>query len=155
MTPIPPTVVVVHRRENRKKCTVQPLRSRPDFRFLNYPFAEPPKLDGYVRLDLAGPLLGAADRGHGLLILDATWRLAERMAGAFADVPVRSLPAWRTALPRASKIFVDPPTGLATVEAIYLAYSVLGRDTTGLLDEYRWAEEFLRLNGAEPDRAVT
>jgi hypothetical protein len=32
------------------------------------------------------------------------------------------------------------------VEALYLAYHILGRPTDGLLDSYRWAEEFLRAN---------
>jgi hypothetical protein len=33
------------------------------------------------------------------------------------------------------------------VEALYVAYRVLGRPTAGLLDHYRWAADFLRLNG--------
>jgi hypothetical protein len=32
------------------------------------------------------------------------------------------------------------------VEALYVAYHLLGRETTGLFDHYRWGEEFLRLN---------
>jgi pre-rRNA-processing protein TSR3 len=36
---------------------------------------------------------------------------------------------------------------LASVEALYAAYHILGRPTAGLLDHYRWAEAFLRLNG--------
>ena len=36
--------------------------------------------------------------------------------------------------------------GLATIEAIYAAYRLLGRDTTGLLDHYRWGSEFIELN---------
>jgi len=37
-------------------------------------------------------------------------------------------------------------TSLASIEALYAAYRLLGRDTNGLLDHYRWADEFLRLN---------
>jgi pre-rRNA-processing protein TSR3 len=44
-------------------------------------------------------------------------------------------------------MYQDPAAGLATVEALYIAYHILGRPTEGLLDEYRWAEEFLRANG--------
>ena len=33
------------------------------------------------------------------------------------------------------------------VEALFLAYHILGRPTEGLLDHYHWAEEFLKLNG--------
>jgi len=53
----------------------------------------------------------------------------------------------QTAYPRVSKTYDDPAGGLATVEALYAAYRLLGRPTEGLLDHYRWAEEFLRRNG--------
>ena len=65
----------------------------------------------------------------------------------FLDVPPRSLVGWRTAYPRASKQGTDPAHGLASVEALFAAYHILGRPTEGLLDNYRWAEEFLRANG--------
>ena len=79
-------------------------------------------------------------------MIDGTWRLAERMEKKYADVPVRSLPAWQTAYPRVSKVFDDPTVGLATIEAIFIAHQALGRNTTGLLDQYHWREEFLQKN---------
>ena len=147
MPEFPPTIIVVHPREKRKKCTVAPLRGASGFVFWKFPKRGPEPLDGYVRLGLNGPLLSSADAGCGLLVLDGTWRLAERMEQAFAHIPVRSLPSLQTAFPRTSKVFVDPHGGLATIEAIYAAYRLLGRDCRGLLDQYRWKEEFLRLNG--------
>ena len=73
------------------------------------------------------------------------------MERAFQEVPPRSLHGYRTAYPRVSKLGTDPDNGLASVEALYLAYHLLGRPTAGLLDHYRWAVEFLRLNGWGPD----
>ena len=150
----PPTVIVVHPKERRSKCSVEPLRGRPGFAFWNWPSRGPEPLDGYVRLGLGGPDLSAADAGRGLLLLDGTWTLAAKMEPDFPDLPVRGLPAgWTTAYPRVSKLTVDPAGGLATIEALYAAYVALGRDTAGLLDAYRWRDEFLRLNGrhaAEP-----
>jgi pre-rRNA-processing protein TSR3 len=78
------------------------------------------------------------------------------MTAAFAHVPPRSLHGYRTAYPRVSKLGTDPDNGLASIEALYLAYHLLGRPTEGLFDSYRWAPEFLRLNGlveqsGEPD----
>lgn len=137
---------MVHPKERRSKCTVEPLRGHPDFVFWKFPRNGPQPLGNYVRLGLGGPLLGDADRDKGLLVLDGTWRLAERMLPKFEHLPVRSLPAWRTAYPRNSKLFDDPHTGLATIEAIYAAYQQLGRPTDGLLDEYHWRDEFLRIN---------
>jgi len=142
----PPTVIVVHPKEKRKKCTVAPLRERPGFAFWTFPKAGPEPIEGYVRLGMGGPILGPDDAGRGLLVLDGTWRLAARMEPSFAHLPVRSLPRYRTAYPRVSKVFTDPHEGLATIEALYAAYRLLGRDVSGLLDEYRWKDEFLRLN---------
>jgi pre-rRNA-processing protein TSR3 len=148
LRPHPPTIVVVHPKERRSKCSVEPLRSRPGFVFWKWPRRGPEPLEGYVRLGLGGPDLSSADAGRGLLVLDGTWRLAAKMEPDFVELPVRSLPStWRSAYPRVSKLTEDPSAGLATIEAIYAAYAELGRDTSGLLDQYRWREEFLFLNG--------
>jgi pre-rRNA-processing protein TSR3 len=69
------------------------------------------------------------------------------MASSFEEIPKRSLHGYRTAYPRVSKQGTDPDNGLASVEAIYLAYHILGRSTEGLLAHYLWAGDFLRLNG--------
>jgi len=106
----------------------------------------PYDLTGYVRLGLGGPVISTSDAGCGLLVLDGTWRHVEPMQRAHAEVPIRSLPPLTTAYPRSSKVRTDPDGGLATVEAIYAAYRLLGRDTTGLLDHYHWATEFVELN---------
>ena len=146
----PPTVIVRHPKENPRKCSILPLRGRPDLIFLTYPVREPPPLDGYVRLAAEGPELSAADADKGLLLLDGSWRWAGSMSKAFLDVPPRSLHGWQTAYPRVSKRGTDPDNGLASVEALFVAYHILGRPTGGLLDHYRWAEEFLRVNGLLP-----
>ena len=144
--PVPlPTVIVVHPRERRKKCTVRALRHRDGFAFCNYP-RRPDDLTGYVRLGLGGLLLSEADAASGLLVLDGTWRHVRPMERMFAVIPIRSLPPVVTAYPRTSKVSDDPDGGLATIEAIYAAYRLLGRDTTGLLDHYHWAAEFVELN---------
>ena len=145
--PYPPTIIVRHTHENPRKCSVFPLKGRADFLFLNYPVAARPPLEGYVRLAAEGPELSAADAGAGVLLLDGSWRWAAAMTRDFADVPPRSLSGWKTAYPRVSKLGTDPDNGLASIEALYLAYHLLGRPTEGLLDHYRWAAAFLEVNG--------
>jgi pre-rRNA-processing protein TSR3 len=142
----PPTLIVRHPRENPRKCSILPLRGRPDLVFLTYPVKELPPLDGYVRLAADGPELSAEDREGGILLLDGSWRWAASMNRDFLAVPPRSLRGWKTAYPRVSKLGTDPDNGLASVEALFAAHHVLGRPIAGLLDHYRWAEEFLRLN---------
>lgn len=143
----PPTVIVRHPRESPRKCSILPLRGRSDLIFLTHPVQQRPPLAGYVRLAAEGPELAREDADRGLLLLDGSWRWAEAMTRDFLDVPPRSLHGYRTAYPRVSKLGTDPNNGLATVEALFLAYHLLGRPTTELLDHYRWAEEFMRLNG--------
>jgi pre-rRNA-processing protein TSR3 len=143
----PPTIIVRHPKENPRKCSILPLRGRADLIFLTYPVKEPPSLEGYVRLAAHGPELSAADAEKGVLLLDGSWRWAGSMSKTFLEVPPRSLHGWQTAYPRVSKQGTDPDNGLASVEALFVAYHILGRPTEGLLDHYHWAEEFLRING--------
>jgi pre-rRNA-processing protein TSR3 len=147
--PFPPTVIVRHSHENPRKCSILPLRDRPDLVLLNYPVRDRPPLEGYLRLAAEGPPLTAADAACGVLLLDGSWRWAASMTQSFLDVPPRSLSGYQTAYPRVSKLGTDPDNGLASVEALFVAYHILGRATAGLLDHYRWAAEFLRLNGLE------
>jgi pre-rRNA-processing protein TSR3 len=144
--PFPPTIIVVHPREKRSKCTVEALRGRDGFVFWTFPDRGAEPIAGYVRLVMKGPMLSADDANRGLLVLDGTWRLAHRMDKFFYDLPSRSLPAIETAYPRLSRITPDPSGGLATIEAIYAAYRHLGRSCEGLLDSYHWAAEFLARN---------
>lgn len=143
----PDTIVLVHRRERKHKCSVLPLCGREGFLFHTYPEPFTDSLDHHVRLGFGGPPLSLGDCDKGLLVLDATWKLAKRMENVYREVPVRSLPLCKTAYPRTSKANDDPAGGLATIEAIYLAHTILGRETQGLLDNYYWAEEFLLTNG--------
>lgn len=143
---VPDTILVVHPRENRKKCSIEPLRGQSGFVFWTFPERDELPEGVYFRLGLGGPVLSADDATSGLLLLDGTWRLAEKMEAQYIDLPVRSLLPWRTAYPRVSKIFDDPAAGLATIEALFAALAQMGRPTTGLLQHYRWREEFLRLN---------
>ncbi len=142
----PLTIIVVHPRERRSKCSVEPLRGRPGFTFWTFPDRGPEPLAGYVRLGLGGELLTPDNAGDGLLLLDGTWKYAARMEADYRDLPVRSLLPWQTAYPRKSKLFADPQAGLATIEALYAAYVQMGRDPSGLLDAYHWREPFLALN---------
>ncbi len=140
------TIIVVHRKERRSKCTVEPLRGQEGFEFCTYPQNKIEIPDNYVRLGIDGPLLSQADAEAGLLVLDGTWRWVEKMEADYKQVPVRSLPAWKTAYPRTSKFFDEPGAGLATIEAIFVAYLQLGRSTENLLDHYYWRDKFLELN---------
>lgn len=121
--------------------------------FYTYPKDPLPLLTGYIMLDMEGPPLTPADGHCGLLLLDATWRYAAKMTdwveknGVFEK---RSIPAhFVTAYPRRQDDCSDPARGLASVEALYLAYMLMDRDTAGILDNYFWKDNFLMLNHLE------
>ncbi len=151
----PPTIIIRDTHESPRKCSIWPLRGLPGLVFLRYPLEEHPPLENYIRLAADGPALSPTDAGFGLLLLDGSWRWADRMMRDFLDVPPRSLSGYPTAYPRVSKLGTDPANGLASVEALFLAHHILGRPTTGFLDSYRWGAEFLRLNGIEGDGEET
>lgn len=146
----PRTVVLRHQRENLKKCSLRGLEDRSDFTFISYPSESLPDLSGYIHFTLDAPVLSEADYGRGFFFVDATWRLAEKMErfieGENISFIKRSLPPhFRTAYPRRQTGCLDPDRGLATVEAIWLAYHLSGRDTSGLMDHYHWKEQFIRM----------
>lgn len=141
-----PTIIVQHSGERPRKCTVTPLCCLDGFLFYRYPLKHVLDLNNYVRLGLDGEPLSHADANKGLLVLDANWRRVMKMEKSFAHIPVRSLPSLTTAHPRHSKINDDPAAGLATIEAIYAALTIMQKDTKGILDAYHWRDKFLELN---------
>ena len=135
------TVIWRHRRENLKKCSLRGLETHPDLLFYTYPTDPLPDLSHYLLLKVGAPPLTIADSERGLLLIDGTWRLAEVMAKQLPwKLEGRSLPThYKTAYPRTP----NPESGLATVEALYLAHHILGRSTENLLDHYIWKELFM------------
>ena len=141
------TLIIVRRRENRVKCTIQPLRGTPGLDFLYYPLRPKPDLSRYLLLAPGAPPLTSVDACRPLLLLDASWRHSVTMRKTIEPVDARSIPSdWRTAYPRHSKIHADPITGLATVEALFAAFCVLGRRDDSILRLYPWRDAFLALN---------
>lgn len=152
--PSVPTLFIVHPKEKRSKCSIEPLRGTDGFEFYTWPKTPPQPLNNYVRLGLGGELLSPADAENGLLILDGTWRYAEQMEADYLDLPVRSLSGWETAYPRTSKLFEDPQSGLATIEAVYAAYMEMGHSVDGLLESYYWSDKFQELNAQTISRCI-
>lgn len=143
----PPTIILRHNRENLRKCSLKGLEKRDDLIFLSYPTSKLPDLTNYIVLTLDGPPLSPADGHLGIFLIDGTWRHAKTMSKILPDGLIkRSLPAHiKTAYPRRQDDCPDPNRGLASVEALYTAYSILGRETSGLLDHYYWKDQFQNL----------
>lgn len=149
MLPFPPTIILRHRRENLKKCSLKGLEKRADFIFYSYPWKNDlPDVSNYCVLSLQGPPLTSADASCGLFLIDGTWRYAAKMAESLPKTcEKRSIPShFLTAYPRRQEDCEDPMRGLASIEALFIAFQILGRDIAGLLDQYYWKEDFLEKN---------
>lgn len=146
----PATVILRHRRENLKKCSLRGLETRSDLKFYTYPRDPLPELSSYILLTLDAPPLTAQDASWGLFLIDGTWRHAEvmqRMLPSPGTFLYRSIPPlFQTAYPRKQEDCPEPSRGLASVEALFIAYHLMGRNTGGLLDHYHWREDFLMKN---------
>lgn len=137
--------ILRHPAENLAKCSVEPLRGRPDLAFVTAEGAAVVRGEGCVLLEVDAPPLTAADAGRGLILLDGNWKHVPRLRARVSGSPLpRSLPPVPTAYPRRNAGGADPADGLATVEALYLALRILGTDDPSLLAGYRWRDAFLR-----------
>ncbi|HEY2811437.1 MAG TPA: hypothetical protein VGJ00_08630 [Rhabdochlamydiaceae bacterium] len=139
-----------HRKENLKKCSLRGLEQRSDLRFFTYPTAALPSFSNYLLLAMDAPVLKAGDCFRGIFLIDGTWKYAETMYRQLPQPHLfekRSLPGcFHTAYPRRQEDCADPDRGLASVEALCVAYCLLGRDGIALLDHYHWKENFLNKN---------
>lgn len=143
-----PTIILRHRKENLKKCSLRGLEDRKDFLFFTYPKHPPPSLSNYILLTIDAPVLSKEDASYGLFLIDGTWKYAGVMESSLTEKPIRrSLPpSLVTAYPRKQTFCTDPEKGLASIEALYAAYKITGRSTEGLFDRYYWKEAFMQKN---------
>jgi pre-rRNA-processing protein TSR3 len=142
-------------RENRKKCTLTPLEGREGFTFVRLGPEESFLLDSGLILDVEGAPLRAEDRElvreAPIVVVDGSWARAGKVLARLrmrsgALLERRSIPGIVTAYPRRSKLFQDPPAGLASIEAIYAVSAILLEPRPDLLRDYHWAAEFLARN---------
>lgn len=142
------TVILRHRRENLKKCSLSGLERRPDLVFHTYPTDPLPDYSHYLLLKVGAPPLTHKDRGRGLFLIDGTWRLAQIMEKNLPwKLEARSLPiCYKTAYPRRQTNCPNPEAGLASVEALYIAHQILGLSTENLLNHYHWKEIFIQIH---------
>ena len=148
-----PTIVIRHKKENLKKCSLRGLENRPDFLFFSYPLQQIPPYTDYILLSVeAEEELSIADHHSGLLVLDATWKYAGHMENNLPftkELKQRRLPKnITTAYPRRQNDCPNPEQGLASLEAIVCAYALMGRSIDGLLDHYHWKASFLEKNAS-------
>jgi len=135
-------------RESSRKCSLTPVRGRAGVEFRTWVRERPIDVGTRTLLHPDGPPLSSADRGRPLLLVDCAWRhLPQVLRDVRGELIPRSIPAgFATAYPRRSRLFADPSSGLASVEALFVALHVLGVPRPDLLEGYRFADAFLERN---------
>lgn len=134
-------------RESVRKCSLTSLRGAPGVRFVDYHPEQRLSAGPRLLLHPEGSLLGEEDAGRDLLLIDCAWRRLPRVLSTVdGQLESRRLPPLTTAYPRRSRIFQDPPAGLASIEALYAASVLLGQPRPEWLEGYHWREEFLAAN---------
>jgi len=140
-------IILRHRRENLRKCSLTGLEKHPGLQFYTYPNDPLPDLSGCLLLKVGAPELSIADAERTLLLIDGTWKLAQVMEKQLPPLEARSLPGgYKTAYPRRQTDCPDPEAGLSSLEALFIAHKILNLPTDGLLDRYYWKELFLKIN---------
>lgn len=133
-----------HPEENLVKCTLEPLRHRPELRFIE---ARPENTydgTGCLLLEVGAPPITLADAGRELILLDGNWKQVAELRQGIRGTPIpRSLPPIQGTYPRRNREGLDPPAGLSSVEALYYALRLLGHDDPTLLAHYYWRADFL------------
>ena len=148
-----PTIILRHRRENLKKCSLRGLEPHPDLEFYTYPTTPlttlEPKISGYCLLHMDGEPIQKDDHKKGLFLIDCNWGLVEKMVPRQAPITKKRIPSeWKTAYPRRQTNCNDPERGLATVEALFIFWAIAGEIRLDFLEHYHWKHEFLQLNAS-------
>ncbi len=170
--------ILIDKRENKKQCSIYPLKEREDFHLCYFDRGTSPlppltadvflHVDGISldewknnrREDTSRPgvsYLGANSLGvSSLAVIDCTWKRVDptvrRIEGNLPTL-VKIPPTFVTSYPRKSKQEgLDPDGGLATIEAIFIAAAFLGTWDESLLDKYHFRQDFLGWNLAQWQR---
>ncbi len=148
------TIIIRHKKENLKKCSLTGFEKRQDINFFTYPFLLKSKkffsldLSNYILLNVDAKELTIEDQNKGLILIDSTWRYVDKILKILpGNIEKRALPKrFITAYPRKQTLCPDPIRGLSSIEALYLAYLIMRKNAQGLLDNYYWKEKFLKIN---------
>lgn len=148
--------MIRHAKERLAKCSLRPLELRlrslndAGFKFTRYGFEKSFTFQPQaLLLGFEGELLSKKDSERELVILDASWKLASKMATHrdLKKLETRSLDKrWKTAYPRRQIDCQEPERGLASIEALYAACIQMGQKKEELFFDYHWKEIFLEKN---------
>lgn len=143
--------ILMDKKENPKKCTIHPIKSREDFR-VRY-FSKNQKIAAFQAdclLHINGQCLSKFhEKFTSIGLIDCTWRkvhgVLQRLEKPFPTL-VKIPENFLTAYPRKNQEGKDPSGGLATIEALFIASAFNKQWDETLLDKYHFKKQFLEIN---------
>jgi hypothetical protein len=147
-------IVISRDEKQEKKCTLYPLRGRPDFSFrtkkdpgkisqnsiLLFPNGEP--LTRKLAKEIRGAFVERKEPIE-IILIDSRWKKAKGIADSLPPIRRVSLIGYETGAKRRAP---PPEGGLASCEALYLTSLFLGDPDLTLLDNYPFKDRFFMLN---------
>jgi pre-rRNA-processing protein TSR3 len=149
--------IIVDSGETPNKCTIAPLSYRSDFHLFDV-WGEGPlgPLSAPILLHHEGACLteirNTSKMAPALASVDCVWRRLPKLINRIEwindskPILVKIPPGFKTVYPRTGRPNADPSEGLATIEAIFIATSLLGNWDPTLLAHYYFGREFVELN---------
>jgi ribosome biogenesis protein Tsr3 len=153
--------ILIDHSERANKCTILPLGYREDFCLARVPQHKIPTINPVIPklksvlllhpdgIDITTLSNKPLSTHSSIAAIDCVWRRLDPIM-SYIEKPlpqlVRIPEGFVTAYPRKTKFDFDPDSGLATIEALFIAAALLGHWDTTLLHEYFFGAEFLRLN---------
>jgi ribosome biogenesis protein Tsr3 len=153
--------IIVSRDEKvEKKCTLYPLRGRPDFDFrtiqnlgefgldsiLLFPNGDPLTSTLVNEIKKQIELANSQQYKLNIILIDTRWKKTKGILDSLPKLRKVSLIGYMTGALRKEP---PPQGGLASCEALYLTSLLFGNPDTTLLDNYHFRERFLKLNKLE------
>lgn len=144
--------ILMDKKENPRKCTILPQKTRPDFKIRYFSGGKKiPAFEAHCLLHIDGECLSEMkpEGISSLGLIDCTWR---KVAGCLQRLEkplprlVRIPDGFETAYPRRNAEGKDPEAGLATIEALFIAAAFLGFWDETLLEKYYFKQDFLERN---------
>ena len=101
--------ILRHAEENLVKCTLEPLRQRPELDFIEATGEVTLDGTGMLLLEIGAPPITLADAGCRLILLDGSWKQVAELRARVTGQPLgRSLPPVTSSYPRRNREGLDP-----------------------------------------------
>lgn len=138
-------VVLKDYHENEKKCSILPLKGRPEFEFVDFKEFDSYDFSGLTMLHPEGEPIDKLGKETKLLIVDSNWTKARRKYTRLEKFNLKKIriDGFQTAYPWKK---YAPPNTLCSIEALFVARLLAGIYDPEIMNHYYYKDKFLELN---------